>query len=86
MKAEKMFEEETKGVTVNLIERMHNACLKDYEAVKNKKSAMNRFQLCDEVTQLLKKKHIQDGFLQMNGCRFLEMWISQNPDGSFPPF
>jgi hypothetical protein len=50
MKAEKLFEEETKGITVNLIERMHNACLLDYEAVKNEKSAMNRFWLCEEVS------------------------------------
>lgn len=64
---------------------MHNACLLDYEAVKNGQMALNRFELCEEVSELLKKKHVQEVFLQMNGCRFLEMWISQNPDGSHPP-
>ena len=47
--------------------------------------ALYRFHLCEEISELLKKKHIQEVFLEMNGCRFLEMWISQNPDNSYPP-
>lgn len=46
---------------------------------------MHRFKMINEVQELLKKKHIQDIFLEMQGCRFLEMWIIQNPDNSFPP-
>ena len=85
LKGNKDFEEQTKTVTVNLMERMHEACLLDIEAIKTKRQALYRFKMIEEVTQLLRKKHIQDLFLEMQGCRFLEMWISQNPDGSYPP-
>ena len=85
LKGNKDFEEQTKTVTVNLMERMHEACLLDIEAIKTKSQALYRFQMIEEVSQLLRKKHIQDLFLEMQGCRFLEMWISQNPDGSYPP-
>ena len=46
---------------------------------------MHRFKMIEEISELLRKKHIQELFLDMQGCRFLEMWISQNPDSSYPP-
>ena len=85
LKGNKEFEEQAKTVTVNLMERMHEACLLDIEAIKTKRQALYRFKMIEEVRQLLSKKHIQDIFLEMQGCRFLEMWISQNPYGSYPP-
>ena len=81
----KMFEDETKMTAVNLIEQMHEACISDYDSIKKGVAALKRFQMIEQVTELLKKKHVQEVFLEMQGCRFLEMWISQNPDGSFPP-
>ena len=41
--------------------------------------------MINEVTSELRKKDIQKSFLDMEGCRFLEMWLNQNPDGSLPP-
>ena len=41
--------------------------------------------MINEVTSELRKKAIQKSFLEMEGCRFLEMWLNQNPDGSLPP-
>ena len=70
---------------VNLNEQMHEACISDYDSIKKGVAALKRFQMIEQVTELLKKKHVQEVFLEMQGCRFLEMWISQNPDGSFPP-
>ena len=61
---------------VNLIEQMHEACISDYASIKKGVAAMRRFQMIDQVTELLKKKHVQEVFLEMQGCRFLEMWIS----------
>ena len=57
----------------------------DYVAIKDKQPALNRFEMIEEMTKMLKKKHIQKLFLDMNGCRFLEMWLSINPDNSQPP-
>lgn len=37
LKGNKDFEEQTKTVTVNLMERMHEACLLDIEAIKTKR-------------------------------------------------
>lgn len=64
---------------------MHAVCLSDYEAIKKGEAAMGRFKMIEEVTILLAKKNIQDVFLENYGCRFLEMWLARNPDGSFPP-
>ena len=85
IKNQKDFDEETKNVTLSLIERMHRACIQDYDCIKKGTAAMHRFKMVNEVQDLLKRKHIQDMFLEMQGCRFLEMWIIQNPDNSFPP-
>jgi hypothetical protein len=85
IKNQKDFDEESKNVTLSLIERMHRACIQDYDCIKKGTAAMHRFKMINEVQELLKKKHIQDIFLEMQGCRFLEMWIIQNPDNSFPP-
>ena len=85
IKTQKDFDEDTKSITVNLMERMHEACMKDYECIKNDQQAMHRFKMIEEISELLRKKHIQELFLDMQGCRFLEMWISQNPDSSYPP-
>ena len=85
IKGDKDFEDQTRDITVQLIKNMHNACVMDYESIKKGKSARYRFQMMEEVSQLIRKKHIQSIFLEMHGCRFLEMWISLNPDGSFPP-
>ena len=35
IKTQKDFDEDTKSITVNLMERMHEACMKDYECIKN---------------------------------------------------
>ena len=58
LKGNKEFEEQTKTVTVNLMERMHEACLLDIEAIKTKRQALYRFKMIEEVSQLLRKKHI----------------------------
>ena len=84
MKTQKDFDDDTKSAAVSLIEKMHSACIQDYDAIKKEKPAMHRFKMIGEVVELLKKKHIQEVFLELQGCRFLEMWISQNPDNSYP--
>ena len=58
IKTQKDFEEDTKSITVNLMERMHEACMRDYECIKNDQQAMHRFKMIDEISELLKKKHI----------------------------
>jgi hypothetical protein len=44
---------------------MHSACISDYDAIKKNKPAMNRFKMIGEVVELLKKKHIQEVFLEL---------------------
>lgn len=85
LKSEKAFDEESREVTINLIEKMHAVCLSDYEAIKRGEAAMSRFKMTEEVSQLLNKKHVQEVFLENHGCRFLEMWLERNPDDSYPP-
>ena len=85
MDQEKEFDEESKIVTINLIEKMHAVCLSDYEAIQRGEPAMNRFKMIDELSHLLNKKHVQHVFLRNHGCRFLEMWLERNPDDSYPP-
>jgi hypothetical protein len=58
IKTQKDFDEDTKSITVNLMERMHEACMKDYDCIKNDQQAMHRFKMIDEISELLKKKHI----------------------------
>lgn len=57
----------------------------DHEAIRKKQKAMNRFNIIETVTEMLKKKPIQEIFLEMQGCRILEMWLFQNPDHTLPP-
>lgn len=79
------FEEETKQLTMRLIKRMHEACSSDHQAILDGRAALQRFKLTEELQDQLRKKHIQKLFLEMQGCRFIEMWLGLNPDGSFPP-
>ena len=46
---------------------------------------MSRFKLIEPVRAMLKKKMVQEIFLELQGVRILEMWICQNSDHSFPP-
>ena len=82
---EEKFDEESKITTISLIEKMHAVCLSDYEAIQKGEAAMNRFKMLSELQDVLNKKHNQQIFLANCGCRFLEMWLEQNPDGSYPP-
>jgi hypothetical protein len=50
LKGNKDFDEQTKTVTVNLMERMHEACLCDIEAIKNRRQALFRFNMIEEVS------------------------------------
>ena len=47
---------------------------------------MHRFNMLPRVHLLLSKKAHQELFLNSGGCGILEKWLSQNPDGSYPPF
>lgn len=57
---QKEFLEETKQITLNLMERMHQALLLDHQAIQKGKAALYRFQMLDEISELLKKKHVQN--------------------------
>ena len=46
---------------------------------------MHRFAMINTVTDMLKKKHIQEIFLELQGFKILEMWIGQNPNNTYPP-
>ena len=84
IEADKLLSDESKNETVNLLERMHKACESDYAAIEQGKTAMKRFLMLDELKSTLRKKHMQKWFLHLGGLRFLEQWLNQNPDGSFP--
>lgn len=43
IKTQKDFDEDTKNAAVSLVERMHSACIQDYEAIKKGRPAMHRF-------------------------------------------
>ena len=58
IKTQKDFDDDTKSAAVSLIEKMHSACIQDYDAIKKEKPAMHRFKMINEVIELLKKKHI----------------------------
>lgn len=85
IKSQKVMEDQDMEETIELIERMNEACVKDHEAIKQSQQAMHRFNLINTVSHLLKKKHVQEIFLQTNGCRILEFWLHPNPDDSMPP-
>jgi len=75
IKTQHEYTESVNTATLTLIEQMHHACLLDHQAIKNGQKAMNRFAMIDYVTDQLKKKQIQEIFLEMQGCRILEMWL-----------
>ena len=85
IKSQKDLDDRDLEETIELIERMNEACVNDHEAIKHRKQAMHRFNLINTVGHLLKKKHVQEIFLQTNGCRILEFWLHPNPDDSLPP-
>jgi hypothetical protein len=57
----------------------------DRRAIKNKESAMHRFVLLPDLTEMLRKKVFKTLFLEMQGCSFLETWLEPSHDGTFPP-
>jgi len=85
IKTQKEFQEQTNSDTMTLIEKMHQACIQDIEALRTKGQAMHRFTLIEYVQDQLRRKQIQDIFLEMQGCRILEMWLMKNPDNTYPP-
>jgi hypothetical protein len=57
----------------------------DRRAIKDNGSAMHRFILLPELSEMLRKKVFKTLFLEMQGCSFLETWLEPNHDGTFPP-
>ena len=58
MKLGKEFEEDTKVETHRLLQKMYDSCMQDYLAINEKKSALNRFEMIEEMSKMLKKKHV----------------------------
>ena len=61
--AEKEFDEESKAITIDLIQKMHAVCVSDYESINRGQAAMKRFKMINELSDKLNKKHIQQVFL-----------------------
>jgi hypothetical protein len=85
LESERLFKEETTASTARLLHRMKEAVLADHKAIEEGQPALRRFQMLEELVELMRKKHIQKSFLSMQGINFLEAWLEKNPDNSHPP-
>lgn len=70
----------------NLIDRMHMADILDKEAFSQKKPALRKLLMANEVYESLRKINVQERFLELGGCRVLADWLDMLPDGTFPNF
>ena len=71
---------------MELANEMHNALIADHEALIQGEQATHRFMLLERLEKTLRKKNVQENFLELGGCRFLETWLAPHPqDGSIPP-
>ena len=59
LESERLFNEETTATTARLLHRMKEAVLADHKAIQLGNPALKRFQMCDELVESLRKKHIQ---------------------------
>ena len=77
-------EEEHKRQAQELIARMKDADENDREANRNKRPAIKKLIILEEIAKELRRLPIQYFFLDYNGCSVLANWLEPLPDGTYP--
>ena len=77
-------EEEHKRQAQELISRMKEADELDREANRNKRPAIKKLIILEEIAKELRRLPIQYFFLDYNGCSVLASWLEPLPDGTYP--
>lgn len=64
---------------------MINALQKDHAIISQKQGpALERVKIITSIDNLLRKRPIQNYFLENKGLEILSDWINENPDGGYP--
>jgi len=63
---------------------MKEAVAQDNEANINRKPALRKLLLLDEITKELRRIPIQENFIERGGCVALADWLYPLPDGTYP--
>lgn len=69
---------------LNLIARMKQAYEQDNKSNQAGKPALKKLFMLDEVTKELRKRSIQDPFIDNGGIRALHSWLNPLPDSTSP--
>ena len=64
----------------------HNTISEVMAGERTSHQAMHRFLLLGKINDQLKRKGVQNQFLELGGCQLFEKWLMQNPDGTYPPY
>ena len=67
-----------------LIANMKRAYEQDNESNKQKKPALKKYFMLDEVSKELRKRSIQEPFIDNGGIRALHCWLNPLPDSTCP--
>lgn len=67
-----------------LIVKMNKAFEQDQKSNQAKRPAIQKMLLLDEIIKELRKKSLQDHFLDNGGCKSLGNWLSPLPDETTP--
>ena len=64
---------------------MNDALIADHHNNEKKKPAMKRFIILPKIDTFLRKKQVQEIFVEQDGClRLLADWLKPMPDKSYP--
>ena len=79
-----MTDDEREKAATALIIQMKTAVAEDNEANSNRKPALKKLLLLEEVTKSLRRIPIQEHFIERGGCNALADWLYPLPDGTYP--
>lgn len=77
-------DEQAKDAATALIIRMNKAYEMDNENNRKKRPAISKLVMIEEITKELRKKTLQDHFLDNGGMKSLGYWLSPLPDDTTP--
>jgi hypothetical protein len=67
-----------------LLRDMKQALEEDYESNKNKKPAFKRLKLLKTIDSHMRNTNLHGMFIDKEGLKYFNAWLSQMPDGSYP--
>mmetsp|Transcript_8627 Transcript_8627/g.14593 ORF Transcript_8627/g.14593 Transcript_8627/m.14593 type:complete len:95 (+) Transcript_8627:436-720(+) len=63
---------------------MEDALIEDRESNRNKKMAIKRLLMLEQIDSFLRKYSVHETFLDKDGCQSLAEWLDLLPDNTFP--